>query len=78
MDIFFQGGKKHYRTADGREWHEAKSGQELADLPGGALVIVGGGLPHRADEYYGWVIAGSPFLPAIAHLIPVYIEGEAE
>lgn len=70
--------KTHYRTPDGKEWHEAKSGRELADLPGDALVIVGRGDPEPKSRYDGIVIAGAPFLPAIAHLMPVYIEGEKD
>ena len=70
--------KKHYRTPDGREWHEPETGQELADLPGATLVIIGGrGDPKPKASYDGLFIAGSPFLPAIAHLMPVYIEGES-
>jgi hypothetical protein len=69
--------KKHYRTPDGREWREPATGQELADLPPGALVIIGNGQPKPKHSYDGLLIAGAPFLPAIACLVPVYIEGEA-
>lgn len=69
--------RKHYRTPDGKEWHEPRTGQEIADLPPDALVIIGGrGSPRPKSDYDGYYIAGSPFLPAIAHLMPVYIEGE--
>ena len=69
--------KRRWRSEDGRDWHEPATGQEIADLPGDALVIVGpNGSPRPKGEYDGLVIAGSPFLPAIAHLIPVFIEGE--
>lgn len=86
IEIYYQGEdparpgrrKKHYRTPDGRQWHEPVTGQELADLPGDTLVIVGGhGEPKPKSCYDGLYIAGAPFLPAIAHLIPVWIEGEA-
>ena len=70
--------RRRYRTPDGREWREPATGQELADLPPDALVIVGGrGEPKPKACYDGLVIAGTPFLPAIACLMPVYIEGEA-
>lgn len=77
MNIVYQGRKEHYRTDDGREWHEAVSGRELADLPPDALVVIGNGEPEAKGTYDGLYIAGAPFLPAIAHLMPVYIEGEA-
>jgi hypothetical protein len=59
-------------------WHQPKTGREVAELPGETLVIVGvNGSPRPKSSYDGLVLAGGvPFLVGIAHLIPVWIEGE--
>ena len=63
-----------HETEDGRRWREATP-KELAEIGPDALVFMGRGEPHPASDYTGYCFAGGyPFLPALAALLPVYVE----
>lgn len=67
-------GWTEYSTEDGLWWTPAKSGRELADLGSEHLVYVTGFGVRPKSYFETLVIAGAPFLPAIAHLVPVYVQ----